>query len=61
MKAESSVVAVISLIFVGALVVLVITHPQGFGTFVASGGTFVDNTAGLLAGNGYSQAQYPVG
>lgn len=61
MKVESSLIAVISLIFVGALVVLVMTHPQGFGTFVASGGTFVDNTAGLLAGDNYSQSQYPVG
>lgn len=53
-------VGIISLIFIGALAVLVITHPTGFATAAASGGTFIDNTAGILTGNsGATIQQYP--
>ncbi len=53
--------AIVTLLFVGALLVLIVTHPQGFATDVAAGGTFLDNSALLLAGsvNQGSFSSYP--
>lgn len=39
-------------IFIGALVVLVVTHASGFSTAVTAVGGQVDNTANILAGTG---------
>lgn len=56
----SKVVGIITLLFIGALVVLVVTHASGFATAVASGGTFVDNSARILTGNtSGALARYP--
>lgn len=48
---EKTVVTVLSIIFIGALLVLIITHAGAFATAVAAGGTFVDNSALVLTGN----------
>lgn len=48
---EKTVVTVLSIIFIGALLVLIITHAGSFATAVAAGGTFVDNSALVLTGN----------
>jgi ABC-type polar amino acid transport system ATPase subunit len=56
----SKIVGIITLLFVGALVVLVLTHASGFATAVASGGTFVDNSARILTGStSGGLAKYP--
>jgi hypothetical protein len=47
-----SAVKVLMFIFIGALVVLVITHASGFSTAVTAVGGQVDNTANILAGTG---------
>ena len=43
-------IKIIMFIFVGALVVLIVTHATGFSTAVNSVGGQVTNDAGLLAG-----------
>ena len=47
----NAAVKVIMFIFIGALVVLVITHASGFSTAVTAVGGQVDNTASLLTGS----------
>lgn len=46
-------------LFVGALVVLVVTHAQGFATAVTAVGGQVNKSAGLLTGTSVSNAQVP--
>jgi hypothetical protein len=48
------IVHVIMWLFVGALVVLVVTHASGFATAVNAVGGQVTNDAGLLSGTGVS-------
>lgn len=49
-------------VLLGALVLLVVTHPGGFSTDVTSGGKVLDQTVGLLGGvnNSYG-VNYPTG
>jgi hypothetical protein len=51
------IVHLIMWIFVGALVVLIVTHAPGFSTAVTAVGGQVTNDASLLAG--YAPAQAP--
>ncbi len=39
-------------LFVGAIVVLIVTHASGFATAVTSVGNLADNSAKILAGQG---------
>lgn len=57
------VAGIVTLILIGALLVLVVTHAGGFATDVAAGGTFIDNSAMLLTGNTSPGAlsSYPTG
>jgi len=56
-----SAVKVILFIFVGALLVLVITHAAGFSTAVTAVGGQVDNTASLLTGSTVTTSGVKVG
>jgi hypothetical protein len=50
----SSVSKIITLLIMGALVVLVITHPAGFAGDATAGGSVLDNTLALESGSGSS-------
>lgn len=45
------IVHLIMFVFVGAIIVLIITHASGFATAVSAVGGQVTNDANLLAGN----------
>lgn len=55
------IVHVIMWLFVGALLVLVVTHAQGFATAVTAVGGQVTNDASLLAGYKPTQSNSGVG
>jgi hypothetical protein len=48
----STVSKVLTLLIMGALLVLVITHPAGFAADAVSGGSVLDNTLSLETGAG---------
>lgn len=56
-------IVVLSIILIGALVVLVVKNASNFATAVAAGGTFVDNSALILSGSAQNAqlATYPGG
>lgn len=43
---------ILTLLIMGALLVLVITHPAGFAQDATTGGTVLDNTLSLETGSG---------
>ncbi len=63
MAASDTVVHVILFFFIGALLVLVVTHASGFSTAVTAAGGQVTNMGSLLTGNagkvGNVQGAYP--
>ena len=50
----SNVSKILTILILGALVVLVITHPSGFAADSLSGGSVLDNTLRIESGQGVS-------
>lgn len=48
---------IITLLIMGALFVLVITHPAGFAADATAGGSVLDNTLALESGQGQTGGQ----
>lgn len=62
----SNVSKIITLLIMGALFVLVITHPAGFAADATAGGSVLDNTLALESGQGatggsHGAVQFPGG
>jgi len=56
---SGAAIKVVLFIFMGALIVLVLTHAQGFSTAVTAVGGQVSNIAGGLSGQGFPTTSKP--